>query len=502
LTGYSQINESITVDNSDLIENVILTEIPKTVTFNVSDESGNPLQNANIDINGGNLITDGSGVATIDLYNGTYEYFISLDSYNEINGSITVENVDLNENVTMVLTRYDVTFTVTDGANAIEGATVSLAGFSDQTTDVNGQTTFTQLLPANNIAYYVNASGYEQASGTVSIIDSDVNKDVTLDPTTYQVTFVVDDGTNALDGAEVSLSGYGTETTNAFGEAIFADVVPEADIAYIVSAAGYITENGELSVSNADETINISLTENTTTFTVEFLVSDTSGAIANATVLLDGYGSQTTNAFGEASFIEVAPESNISYIITATNHNEVSGTIDVVDQDVTEQVTMDLTSYAVTFNITDGTAAIDGAEVNLAGYGMQTTDAEGQTVFTEVIPEADIAYIVNSTGFDEYSGTVSVINENVSVDVVMTAVGLAGQGNIEFAVYPNPTSGVLNLHVTGENQVKIMDMSGAVVYSKKVATKETIDISNFTSGVYIMQIRQSERIATQRIILK
>ena len=72
------------------------------VTFNVTDNDANPIEDATITINGSSLSTNASGNATIDLADGDYPYTIVADGYYQTNGSVTISGVDINEDVTLV----------------------------------------------------------------------------------------------------------------------------------------------------------------------------------------------------------------------------------------------------------------------------------------------------------------------------------------------------------------------------------------------------------------
>ncbi|GIV38738.1 MAG: hypothetical protein KatS3mg033_0538 [Thermonema sp.] len=74
-----------------------------TVTFTVTDGS-NPIENASISINNQTLTTDASGIASIDLPDGTYNYTVSAGpDYLEATGSVTVNGADESVTVTLSL---------------------------------------------------------------------------------------------------------------------------------------------------------------------------------------------------------------------------------------------------------------------------------------------------------------------------------------------------------------------------------------------------------------
>lgn len=74
-----------------------------TVTFTVTDGT-NPINGAEIFITGQSSInTDASGVATINLFDATYNYTVTATDYDDYSGSFTVNGADLNVDVSMAV---------------------------------------------------------------------------------------------------------------------------------------------------------------------------------------------------------------------------------------------------------------------------------------------------------------------------------------------------------------------------------------------------------------
>ena len=134
-------------------------------------------------------------------------------------------------------TQYDVNFTVTDGSQAIEGATIKV-GTHEITTNANGEAAV--KLPNGSYYYMVSAENYENASGTLDVSGSDVNLEVTLNEgsgNSYEVTFAVTADGNPLEDATIKVDG-NTLTTNAQGEATVS--LQDGEYLYTVNAEGFI----------------------------------------------------------------------------------------------------------------------------------------------------------------------------------------------------------------------------------------------------------------------
>ncbi len=80
----------------------------------------------------------------------------------------------------------------------------------------------------------------------------------------------------------------------------------------------------------------------------------------------------------------------------------------------------------------------------------------------------------------------------------------------KISVYPNPTNGILNLDMMGvtpsEYQIKISNILGEIIYvsSENISgiNNDVIDLSSFSKGTYVIQIKNKESIFTDRIVIR
>ncbi|MDA9295064.1 T9SS type A sorting domain-containing protein [bacterium] len=129
------------------------------------------------------------------------------------------------------------------------------------------------------------------------------------------------------------------------------------------------------------------------------------------------------------------------------------------------------------------------------------------------------------TGNDVNGDTVSIpVSDNTAYEVVILAY-LGGQevgdndvyfevgtplsvskDEIEgFSLYPNPVSNGKFSISTGENLIKnieLFDVNGKMVLSRSVKNKESINISNLNSGIYILKVEENSKNATRKLIIK
>jgi V8-like Glu-specific endopeptidase len=76
-------------------------------------------------------------------------------------------------------------------------------------------------------------------------------------------------------------------------------------------------------------------------------------------------------------------------------------------------------------------------------------------------------------------------------------------------VYPNPSDGLINLEsgglITGPVTVKIMDLSGRILYSNPALSLDmvaSLDLSGYPAGIYMLEVRSAGSLFTQKLILE
>ncbi len=229
------------------------------VLFNVTDATtGNPIEDATITIEGEEF---GSGEYIFLYEPGNYNYSVARDGYFTFTGSFVVVDDNLTIDVALIPVHYDVTFVVVDqDSNPIDDAVIRFNGVTGDP----GEYVFTVYEPGN-YSYLISKDGYYTLNGIATVVDQDITVDITLVLITYTVTFnVVDAESNPITDAVVTFNG----TAAPAGSYVFANLLP-GTYGYEVGKEGYVAVTGDVTITNEDVTLPITLNlvgVNTNTF--------------------------------------------------------------------------------------------------------------------------------------------------------------------------------------------------------------------------------------------
>jgi hypothetical protein len=99
----------------------------------------------------------------------------------------------------------------------------------------------------------------------------------------------------------------------------------------------------------------------------------------------------------------------------------------------------------------------------------------------------------------------ALFEDNNSTDKYLydcsATIGSIVEGNMRF-IYPNPVRDKLNVsNLKGVNQLQIINVAGKVVYSESVnSLNHSINIANYSKGIYLLRINAGNEITTHKFI--
>jgi hypothetical protein len=190
----------------------------------------------------------------------------------------------------------------------------------------------------------------------------------------------------------------------------------------------------------------------------------------------------------------VSPTTNTSYTVIGTSTNGCTGTA------TSNIVVNTIPTVAV---VSSASLICVGQTANLTASGATSYvwNTSATTASIAVSPSVTTTYTVTGTGANGCTKAIS-ITQNVSACTSIS--NDASSLDVEINIYPNPSNGILNIELgTVENtSLIITNALGQIVLNEKV-NKElfSLNLSNFSNGVYFIQVLNNNKtIKAQKII--
>jgi hypothetical protein len=104
----------------------------------------------------------------------------------------------------------------------------------------------------------------------------------------------------------------------------------------------------------------------------------------------------------------------------------------------------------------------------------------------EVINQSGNTISITQTG--EYSVFADGPCPSQTTSGLFTYIGVDESGATDFVVYPNPALDFIQVATKNTVTITIHDMAGRMRTNQEVADKQSIDISNYPSGIYVISL--------------
>jgi hypothetical protein len=121
--------------------------------------------------------------------------------------------------------------------------------------------------------------------------------------------------------------------------------------------------------------------------------------------------------------------------------------------------------------------------------------------------EADSARIVIFDFIDSPYGNSVLYVDNLSFDKPVTGIADQKNGKEAFRLFPNPTSGIVNLELTpaltSNSILNIYNETGAIVRTLTLKPNQhQLSLAELNDGIYFVEIRSGDRILKSKLIIR
>lgn len=338
----------------------VITASLFSVTFEALDSRGVAVSNAVIGVTGAggsitNIVTNGSGGASVVLPGGTYTFTTSWEG---IVVNTTTVKVSASMSLTLDLAIYYVSFSAVDSHHLVVADAAiqwgSTAGQANGSATTNASGGATVRLPGATYAISASWEGVTVNSTSLTVSSSET---ITLDLSVYYLTFLAVDAHGlpvsgvAITWASQSGNADGSVSTNLSGEAM----ARLPGTGYSVSS---VWEGVLVNQTSGTLGTNTQWTLHLNVFYLSFLAVDVKGAaVGDATILLSLNGGQLSLLLltvSNGSAVARVPVGNYSISANWEGVSVYSGGL-AATQDAT--VTLDLEVYYLTISTVDKSGA-------------------------------------------------------------------------------------------------------------------------------------------------
>jgi len=179
---------------------------------------------------------------------------------------------------------------------------------------------------------------------------------------------------------------------------------------------------------------------------------------------------------------------------------------------------------AATCNVTDATSGAtlntfvaktitwDGKNVNGAANGTLVADGAYRVAIQETWGHGT----ATATRYFNFTKGPAADVQTPTADTNFTAISLNWSPTLandtfslspSVVIYPNPTNGVVNIDLKNEvKNIRVINILGEIVYDEKVEayaadSTKTLDLSNLTNGMYIVNVTNEYGSSNHKIVL-
>ena len=333
--GYKPQIKNVSEPETNSTINIILQ---KKVIANVHVTdivNANDIPGAKIKFDNDSTYTNSSGLAVLNISQGTYTLSLNKEGYIPVIQEISITETTTEINIQLKPKKYKVSFIVANSSGGlISGAQINLSD-TLLTTDSKGFAS--GYFTANNYPVTVSRALFIPVTFWVNVSDTITKKTILENISSlYNIHFsftgkgpkgVVILNNNSVD-LYYNAIFYSKITTDLLGKGSVQ--LPKGDFSYSISREGYNSiQNRAFTVDGIVNEIKDTLIQKT--YSVQFYVYNQLGAIQDAIVTLNGYNPLITGANGIALFNNIGYERQIPYTVQRSGFLNASGNIDVVN---------------------------------------------------------------------------------------------------------------------------------------------------------------------------
>ncbi|OQP56794.1 peptidase [Niastella vici] len=472
----------------------------QTITWNVASTTASPVSCANVKIS---ISTDG----------GTTFSTLVASTANDGSEAVTIPNtptttarikIEAVGNIFFDISNTNFTITAGSGCSSPAGLTASAITTTSATvgwTAVSGASSYDVDYKATSSSTWINAA---TATTATSVGLTGLTTGTTYD---YRVRTNCSSGSSAYSAAQFTTTGTVTCTAPS---GLTSSVTSSGATVSWTAVSGAVSYDADYKLNSTSTWTNAATATTATSVSVSGLTAST---------LYDWR--VRTNCSGGSSTYSTAQFTTASTTCASTLDNSTNGTISGAatipfNTNVTGLISPsgDIDNYKFVIT-TGGTATVtlttlpgdyDLKVLNSAGTQLAISQAGGTT--SESISRTYTAgtYYAQVYGWNGANSATTCYTLKVQLGTASRGNDLVTSDVQKVAVFPNPTSNIVNINLTGftgKSDVRLFDVNGRMIMQRQVSTTNSqLDISALPAGIYMMKIKNDGKEVNMTKIIK
>lgn len=275
---------------------------------------------------------------------------------------------------------------------------------------------------------------------------------------------------------------------------VVAEPVAIYDIQYSTTAP-YISDYADMVVATSGIVTGVFLTG---ADAGRFFIQDGDGAWNGIYIYDNGtplsLGDSVTVTGTVVEFFELTEINAVTSIVVHSSDNAMPVAVDILTSEATNEEYEGVLVRVVDAICTNDDAGFGQFEVN-DGSGVRLIDDE-MFSYTPTIGNYYSVRGVTNLSFGEVK-----IYPRMIEDIEVTGYASITENQLSVSLYPNPATTFVKITVAADANVVIYNMTGEVVYSAN-GNVNTIDVSDFATGMYQVMISTNEGTRTEKLIVQ
>ncbi len=157
---------------------------------------------------------------------------------------------------------------------------------------------------------------------------------------------------------------------------------------------------------------------------------------------------------------------------------------------------------------TADTYFVTSANATTGGAGAAYTEDAGATwINIDNLQHTCVQFNDMTNGWAGGFNTSATVGGVFKWGTVRLPLGVNSKKVEGFNVYPNPNNGsfYVKANVNGASSIRVMDLTGRVVFEKEYATRSllmtSVDMTNQAKGIYFVEVKEGSAVSVQKIIV-